>query len=135
MKVELNRITAEGLLIEESINSEDLDLDTEEIKFTLPIRVNASVYKISNVVSVSLELSASFHTFCSRCLKDIEIPLKRYLRLNYEVKANQEFIELDEDIREDIILSYPVKFLCSPNCLGLCPKCGKDLNEGKCNCI
>jgi len=135
MKVELNRIATDGLLMEDNLNAEDLDLNTENIRFTLPLKINARIYRISNVVSVDLEISSSLHTTCSRCLKDIELPLERHLKLNYQVKVNQEFIELDEDIREDIILSYPVKFLCSPNCLGLCPKCGKNLNEGKCNCI
>ena len=36
--------------------------------------------------------------------------------------------------REEIILGYPVKFLCKIDCLGLCPKCGQNLNEKKCDC-
>ena len=45
-------------------------------------------------------------------------------------------LELDEVVRTDLILSYPQKFFCSrgEDCRGLCPKCGKNLNEGDCGC-
>ena len=45
-------------------------------------------------------------------------------------------LELDEVVRTDLILAYPQKFFCSrgENCRGLCPKCGKNLNEGDCGC-
>ena len=32
------------------------------------------------------------------------------------------------------VLAVPMKNLCSEDCKGLCPKCGKNLNEGLCNC-
>jgi uncharacterized protein len=44
-------------------------------------------------------------------------------------------IDLDEIIRENIYLSIPVQPLCSEACRGLCPFCGKDLNEGDCTCL
>jgi uncharacterized protein len=43
-------------------------------------------------------------------------------------------IELDEDIRDYSILAIPMKKLCSEDCKGLCPRCGKNLNEGPCDC-
>ena len=43
-------------------------------------------------------------------------------------------LDLDELIRADILLELPTKFLCSPDCKGLCPKCGRNLNEGPCGC-
>ncbi|MDP2905278.1 MAG: DUF177 domain-containing protein [Candidatus Omnitrophota bacterium] len=44
-------------------------------------------------------------------------------------------IDLTEDIREGIMLDYPIKPLCKPDCSGLCPVCGADLNVHKCRCI
>ena len=32
-------------------------------------------------------------------------------------------------------VKFPVRFLCDEDCKGLCPKCGKDLNEGECSCV
>ena len=43
-------------------------------------------------------------------------------------------IDLAKDIRDYAILAVPMKKLCSEDCKGLCPKCGKNLNDGTCDC-
>jgi uncharacterized protein len=43
-------------------------------------------------------------------------------------------VELDEEVREQAILSLPMQSLCRPECAGLCPRCGADLNLGPCGC-
>ena len=43
-------------------------------------------------------------------------------------------LDLDELLTEDLLLDVPSKFLCSPDCKGLCPSCGKNLNHGDCDC-
>lgn len=43
-------------------------------------------------------------------------------------------IDLTGALREQILLSIPPSPLCGEECKGLCPKCGKDLNEGECGC-
>ncbi|MBM3211747.1 DUF177 domain-containing protein, partial [Candidatus Poribacteria bacterium] len=43
-------------------------------------------------------------------------------------------IELSDDFRESLLLELPIRILCSENCKGLCPKCGQNLNDGKCDC-
>lgn len=43
-------------------------------------------------------------------------------------------LELDELIRSDVILNLPTKFLCRPDCKGVCPGCGKRLNFEECIC-
>ena len=43
-------------------------------------------------------------------------------------------VELDELLREDVLLDLPGKFLCREDCKGLCPRCGKNLNQGDCGC-
>jgi len=43
-------------------------------------------------------------------------------------------IDLSPAVREQILLSVPAAPLCGEDCKGLCPKCGKDLNEGDCGC-
>lgn len=44
------------------------------------------------------------------------------------------FIDLSTGIREAIILSQPINYLCKDDCLGLCPVCGINLNVKTCNC-
>ena len=43
-------------------------------------------------------------------------------------------LDLDAEVREQAILARPMRSLCRPDCAGLCPRCGADLNEGPCSC-
>lgn len=47
--------------------------------------------------------------------------------------ANDE-VNLAPEVWEEMVLAAPVKFYCRETCKGLCPSCGKNLNEGACNC-
>jgi len=91
---------------------------------------------------------------CDRCLSEMLIPIETNFQMHYEIAEGQdlrgekyltgedldtEFIEASEiDIfgilRQQLYLSLPVKRLCKESCLGLCSKCGKDLNLEQCNC-
>ena len=134
MKIDINKIPLEGLTLEEEVNPSGLDLETDIVKLLEPIKIRAEVSKITNAVTVNLSLSGSMHLNCSRCLRELNVALKKILRLNYHVDRTKPIIDLDQDIKEEIILDYPIKPLCNPDCKGLCPKCGKNLNEGGCSC-
>lgn len=43
-------------------------------------------------------------------------------------------LDLTALVREDLLLALPAKFLCREDCKGLCPICGKNLNDGSCSC-
>ncbi len=134
MKIDINKIPLDGLIVEEQVNPSALDLETDTVKFSEPIKIRAEVSKITNAVTVALTLSGSIRLSCSRCLKESGVGLKKGLRFNYQADKTQQIIDLDQDIKEEIILDYPIKPLCDPGCKGLCPKCGKNLNEGGCPC-
>jgi DUF177 domain-containing protein len=53
--------------------------------------------------------------------------------LEEDTYAGKE-IDLTPAVREQILLQIPASPLCREDCLGLCPKCGSDLNEGECGC-
>lgn len=134
MEIYLNQIPSEELIIEEIISSQSLDLYTEGINFITPLKVIGEVSRITNAVTVNLSLSAVLKVVCSRCLKELDLDLKKSLQLNYPVDNNELSLDLSPDIRQEIILDYPLKPLCLAECRGLCFKCGKNLNEGKCSC-
>lgn len=134
MKIEVNKIPSEGFILEEEFSPAAQDLETEIVSFLGPVKVRAEVTRITNAVTVLLTLKAPIKTSCSRCLSDFEIDFKKNIELNYPVDKTEPVIDLDPDIREEIILDYPLKPLCKPDCKGLCPKCGKNLNEGGCSC-
>ena len=134
MKIAINQIPPEGLVLTEAFAPGVLDLETELIKFSGPVKVIAKVDKITNAVTVRLNINVPMHASCSRCVEDFRIDFRKDANLNYSAGKNELSIDLDPDIREEIILDYPIKPLCKPDCKGLCPKCGKNLNEGGCSC-
>jgi uncharacterized protein len=80
---------------------------------------------------------------CVRCLAAISQPLKAEINQLYEFPPNSKaefvvaetgFLDLAPVLREDMLLSAPIRPLCRLDCKGLCPNCGQDWNEGPCNC-
>ncbi len=135
MKIDINQIPPEGLTLIEEFAPREQDLETEIIKFRGPIKIKAEISKITNAVTVYLTLSGSMYANCSRCLNELEIDFKKdKIELHYPFNKSEPGIDLDPEIREEIILDYPLKPLCQPHCKGLCPKCGKNLNELTCGC-
>lgn len=85
---------------------------------------------------------------CDRCLKParrtfaVEIA-EMYRRISdpdYKSDSDSCYgyaghvINLDQAIRDNLLLNLPVQLLCRDDCPGFCPVCGKDLNESECNC-
>lgn len=134
MKLEIKKIPPEGLVLHEEINPVSLGLETEIIKLKRPVIADGRAERITNAVTVDLALDILLYTSCSRCLDEFEISLKKNLKLTYPVAKNEVFIDLGPDIREEIILDYPINPLCKPHCKGLCVSCGGNLNKGECNC-
>ncbi len=134
MKINVNQISADGLTFEDKIDPGSLDLNIDLANFLEPIWVKAEIFKITNALSVNLDLSSRIGFTCGRCLKDFQKDYRRNMQLNYSLESSQQVLDLDQDIREEIILEYPINPLCKADCQGLCPNCGKNLNEEECNC-
>ena len=71
----------------------------------------------------------------------MEVPVERILVSSLNNEENDEYLlldnyqlPLDELVEEELILNLPSKNLCRKDCRGLCPKCGRNLNEGLCGC-
>ena len=61
--------------------------------------------------------------------------MRREERYEYSAEGKEkEMLDVTHDLQQEILLSYPMQFLCREDCQGLCPQCGKKLNEGKCGC-
>ncbi len=134
MKIDVRQIPETGLALSEEFSSKDLDLDTDIIKFLNPIKAKAVVSKSYGAVKVLLTLNSLINISCGCCLREEKKDFKREIEFNYAVDKSDPMIDLDSDIREEIILDYPIKPLCKVDCKGLCLKCGANLNEGGCNC-
>jgi uncharacterized protein len=84
---------------------------------------------------------------CRRCLADVDTPLSLDLSLVfaaesdapegegcYVIPPRSQELDLGAAIREELLLAMPRFVECRPDCRGLCPRCGKNLNEGPCGC-
>ena len=49
-------------------------------------------------------------------------------------ETHDSVVDLTEEVREAMILTFPGYPICRESCKGLCPKCGKNLNDGPCGC-
>jgi len=134
VKITINQVPAEGLYLKEEIKSAQLDLETDLIRFRSPLKLAARITRITNALTVDLNIKAMIFADCSRCLSEFAWVFDKDVQLNYPLESSDVFIDLEPSIREEIILDYPIKPLCSLNCKGLCMKCGKNKNEGGCNC-
>ncbi len=135
MKVYIDQIPESGLVLTESCDPSALDLNRGNIRFTDPINISAQITKGINCLCVDLKIDTIIHLDCSRCLEEFTTPKSLEIKLNFPIENKASgVIDLADNLREEIILNYPLKPLCRSDCLGLCPTCGQNLNKGKCNC-
>jgi|Deesub1362A_J573_1020465.scaffolds.fasta_scaffold00275_38 uncharacterized protein len=148
MKILVSEIPEEGLDLEDE---ETIESDTGVfLKAKLILRVE----RISSEVFLKGNISTELELVCSRCLKefisDISIPLDLTYRPIEEMTVEEKYelshdeldtgfykndeLDLYEISKEQVLLSIPMKPLCSTSCKGICPKCGADLNEKTCGC-
>jgi uncharacterized protein len=134
MKLSILQIPPDGLVIDEEIPSQALDLGTPVAEVEGALRATGKATLITNALEVRLTLKGTLALTCGRCLKKLFQPLEKDVVLNVEVSKGTREIDLTDDIREEIILEYPMIPLCSEGCKGLCISCGGDLNQGPCSC-
>ena len=96
-------------------------------------------------------VSGSLTTRCSRCLADVPIDVsgdvEGYFIIpgkgtapdgmeadEFDVLSNDHVIDLEPLLNAAVLLETPLMPLCRPECLGLCPTCGANLNDGPCGC-
>ena len=133
MKLKLSEIPEDGLTLSESFNPAAMSLETPDLKFTAPLVVSATFHKARDTVVVAVEAAGRMTLTCARCLAAYPEPYQGQFDLGYEVKGKVA-LDVTDDIRQEILLSYPVQFLCKESCQGLCSRCGKNMNEGNCSC-
>lgn len=112
---------------------------------TQPVRVTGRVRNMAGALVLECEANTTLELTCDRCLKpysrDMTVRLDSLLATELENEENDEIILLEKDelplgdlVQETFILGMDTKHLCSEECMGLCAKCGANLNEESCNC-
>ncbi len=133
MKVDISQIPDEGLTLCEDFDPAGMNLQIEELRFSAPVKVTVLFQKERDTIVVQVEAIGETNMVCGRCLGVYHEYYDRRFHLGYSVKGMVS-LDVTDDIRQEILLSYPAQFVCREECLGLCPRCGKNLNLGPCGC-
>ena len=119
-----------------------------------PIKVEVSISRINDMFLLEGSISGRLEMKCDRCLDSyyhtLDSKFRSYLTTKspdenfneielFEEDMELDFItgdeiQLDEIIRGYILLALPMRSICNPDCLGLCPGCGRNLNTEQCVC-
>ncbi len=109
---------------------------------------------VTSGVLVQGELRGTLTLSCVRCLEPVQVPLGVAVEETFEptidivtgqsVRPGEEdralwinehhILDLQEVLRQNVLVALPIHVLCKPDCRGLCATCGKNLNEGDCDC-
>lgn len=130
------------------ITAEPFMFASTMIRFAGPISLEGTVTNAGNVLRLCVHARAALDTRCARCGRNIRVDVCADIDESL-VSAHraEQLTEEDEVIvfsgfrfcLDDIVLNslvgeLPIRFLCRPDCKGLCQQCGQDLNEGQCSC-
>lgn len=135
MRVDLGRLPEEGLRIEEDVPAEVLDLHEDDIEIRGPVHCKVKAVRVSDELLVDGTIAVPARFRCTRCAEmfDTEV-VEPQFHHDCAVDKGSEFVDLTAEIRESILLSFPVYPVCRADCRGLCPKCGANRNRKSCRC-
>ena len=134
-----------------------VDIDHEDstsflygVSFPSPAKVYGDITNTAGYMRMKLHMSVDYSAECARCLERVDgsfaLDLEKTVatrdmlgdldedRLDDYAIIEDGFLDMDEQLREQMEIEFPIRFLCREDCRGLCSKCGKNLNEGDCNC-
>ncbi|MCM8773191.1 MAG: DUF177 domain-containing protein [Candidatus Omnitrophica bacterium] len=134
MRIEQVAITDTPLHLEEDIEAKEWDLDSFDIKFIKNIHLNCEFVRVGKEIVVRGEVITTRIITCSRCLEEKEQKVSYNIMLSYNSSSIGDYLEIDNDVREEILLNFPMKVLCHNDCKGICPGCGVNLNYQVCKC-
>jgi uncharacterized protein len=112
------------------------------------VSVDVSITVVDGGMEVSGQVGSRWQGECRRCLRAVTGDLVADVRELYRPRVAGESDDADEETyplgadqldlrplaRDAVLLNLPLAPLCRPDCAGLCPTCGADLNDGPCPC-
>ncbi len=135
-------------------SAEDAGIAASEAELEGGIVLEGIFIRADQHVEIQASVAGTVRVFCDRCLVPLVAPIQAPLRLFSEKRGERDrrsdaesreeddgllyhdgrVLELAEEVREAFLLEVPWHTVCRPECLGLCPRCGKNWNDGECSC-
>jgi len=130
--------------------------EIEDQPLTRPVKVHLHLTRINDGLLARGDMDTALAVICSRCADPAEQPLRYHFEEQfrptidiatgqplkgeddpgepvYSIDANH-LMDVDEVVRQGVVMEAPMRPVCKPSCQGLCPHCGANLNEGPCGC-
>ncbi len=155
MRIELENLEGSKGDFAHVYQPDELNPVDERVSLIAPAAVNGKIRLSGNEVFVNGHVETRAQVECDRCLKPVELPVNVDFTLEYISDSDYEStevaelteeemsvsvfdgsaIDVDEIVKEQILLAVPTRMLCREDCKGICPECGADRNTGKCDCV
>lgn len=142
---------------DETFEPGQLDFSGEDLEQDSPLKAAGAAELLAHTggeIRIQGCYNVVMSAECDRCLQQARFPLERSFDLFYRpmaVIAREEEVEIDEGeaeigfyqhgglelediLREQVLLALPMQRVCSEACRGICPICGKNRNETPCDC-
>ena len=156
MKLDLRPLLAGDRLLtfdyklQPDIDPEDTSSFLYGVRFPSPMKVKGEITNTAGYMRMTLSMSVDYSAQCARCLADVSgtfsLDLEKTVaprnllsdldedKLDDYAIIEDGFLDMDEQLTSQLEMEFPARFLCREDCRGLCSRCGKDLNEGDCDC-
>jgi uncharacterized protein len=135
-------------------------VEDPDLVFAEPIRGHLVFSNQGDLVNIQGRAHTALKVECGRCLTDVVVPLDLQVEEHFPVDEVQHpnkpptedddldsivrsviyldqgrpILDLDELLRQLIVMEVPIRTVCSEECAGLCPRCGANRNTDPCQC-
>ena len=154
MLISVEELKLHPVSISETYPAGALDYHTTDFRQSGKLRVRGTAELVGDEIGFRGHLSTRIESTCARCLGPVELPVDCDFDLTYrpmaEIAKEEEIkvpagelevgfytgpgIEVADVVTEQVNLFLPMQVVCSPDCRGLCPGCGANLNIETCKC-
>jgi uncharacterized protein len=154
MFLDVKDLAVRKVRIRRSYAPGSIDYGISEVKQAEPLEVTATAELLEGQIRITGDLETKIEMVCARCLEPVIEEVHKDFDLFYQplqkaIKPEEERLKDDDTeigffqgeglfladvLKEQVLLSLPMKVICQSDCRGLCPTCGANLNHEECRC-
>lgn len=133
------------ITLDNDVSMENTSFMGEDFKFLKPLHIKGQITNNTKSLELKAKVAGEIEVQCARCRKPMTVPVEFDISEVIMQNSGEDFdedvlvidgeeIDLYDVMLNNFLMNVDGKYLCSEDCRGLCPKCGKDLNLGDCSC-
>ncbi len=153
MIIDVHKLPREGLSVSKDFEFSSDVLVEESAVFFEPVRAELTIKKVGENILIKGKITTRLSFVCSRCLVPFEFPIDSSFDLVYfpeeldgikdqlededldKLFYSEAKLDVEEVVLEQLNIAFPIRPLCSEDCQGICPVCGKIIKSGRCVCV